>query len=66
MALTRKRKAEIDGMTYVELLKTQRWSAPNDRWVSGATGRYLEAAINRKRKEIGEAEHRKISKKVGL
>ncbi len=40
MELTPENKTHIDGLSYEELLRHNRYAPPGDPWFSGATGTY--------------------------
>ena len=60
-----KRKAWIDNASYEDLLQKWRNAPSGDPFFLGKTGDYYKQVIARKRKEIGEAEHTRISKDIG-
>lgn len=66
MDLTESRKAEIDGMSYVELLRKWRFSQIGDPWFHGETGEYISRRMSKLKNAPGGNEmHVKASKMIG-
>lgn len=64
MKLTPKRKAAIDGMSYLQLLERWRFASIGDPWFQGETGEYWGKRMSELRKQ-DEAAHVAASKTLG-
>jgi hypothetical protein len=58
-------KKWIDEANYESLLRRWRFAEPGSPWFQGETGNYFAQVFNRKRQEVGDAEHVRASKSVG-
>lgn len=65
MELTQEVKNRIDGMTYQEMLSKWRFAPSGDSIFQGDSGKYFSEVMNRKREEVGPAEHTAASKAIG-
>lgn len=59
------RKKWIDNASYEELLTKWRFAPAGSPWFQGEIGIYFDEVIRKRRKEVGEAEHVRISKAIG-
>lgn len=55
----------IDNASYEELLHKWRFAPISDPFFMGEIGKYYDKVMRRKREEIGDDEHTRISKKIG-
>jgi hypothetical protein len=63
MKLTEERRAHIDSLTYIQLLRKWRFSPSGDEWFQGETGRYW---ATRMKELVAEGvNHTQASKIVG-
>jgi len=63
MNLNKERKAYIDSLTYLELLRKWRFSPSGDEWFQGETGTYW---ANRMKELVAQGvDHTKASKIIG-
>ena len=58
-------KKWIDSASYEELLRKWRFAPAGSPWFQGEIGIYFDEVIRKKRKEIGDEEHTRISKAIG-
>jgi len=58
-------KEWIDNASYEELLRMWRFAPPGDPFFVGEMGEYYSMKIAERRKEVGEEEHTRVSKKIG-
>jgi len=63
--MNRKEKAEINGMTYEELLRRSRFAKIGDRMFHHERGRYFKQRMQESRRRVGEEEHQRVSKLIG-
>lgn len=59
-------KAWIDNASYEELFRKWRLAPSGSLFFQGEMGNYYEVVMAKKRKEVGDEEHARISKAVGL
>ena len=59
-------KHKIDCMSYYQLLKTWRFVSCENSMFEGETGRYYARVMAKRRCEIGEPEHVRVSKLLGF
>lgn len=59
-------KQWIDNATYKQLLSRWRFAPDGDPIFYGEIGKYYAEAMNKKRDEVGNEEHVRTSKDVGL
>ena len=55
----------IDNATYEELFRRWRFSQIGDCIFQGEIGTYYAKVLQKKRNEVGDKEHTRISKKIG-
>jgi len=58
-------KEWIDNVSYEELLRVWRFTPPGNPLFEGEMGEYYSRKIAERRKEVGEEEHTRVSKKIG-
>lgn len=58
-------KAMVDGASYEELLRKNRFAPSGDPLFQGEMGEYTIASMNRKKAELSDGEVVAISKRVG-
>ena len=58
-------KEWIDSATYEDMLKRNRFSKSDDKIFHGDSGQYFINVMREKKKEIGDCEAVRISKKIG-
>lgn len=58
-------KEWIDNASYEELLRKWRFVPPGSPFFQGEVGNYFAEAMNKKRIEVGDAEHVRASKSIG-
>jgi hypothetical protein len=58
-------KKKINGMSYEQLLRHNRFAPPGDPMFVGEVGEYAMKVMLEKRKIIGDAEHTATSKLIG-
>lgn len=58
-------KEWIDDASYEELLRRWRFAPSGDPFFEGEMGEYYSRKIAERRKEVGEEEHTRVSKKIG-
>lgn len=58
-------KKIIDKMSYVDMLHLWRFAPADHPYFQGKVGIYFERIMKKKRKEIGNTEHARISKIIG-
>lgn len=63
--MTKAQQDWIDNASYEELLRRWRFAPSGDPYFQGDTGQYYQAAMARRRAEVGSAEHVLASKTVG-
>ena len=63
--MTEAEKKQIDEMDYESMLRMWRTAPAGDPMFQGETGRYFREAMDKKRLEIGNAEHVRASKNIG-
>jgi hypothetical protein len=63
--MTEKDKIWIDTASYLDLFRRWRFAPAGDPILRGATGAYYAAVMAQRRKEVGDAEHTRISKLIG-
>ena len=63
--MTEDDKKYIDEMTYHLMLRHNRFDSLGSNLFIGETGKYFFESMIKKRKEIGDAEHVRISKEIG-
>lgn len=56
---------QIDAMTYEQLFTTWRFSKSGHPLFQGDVGEHYKKVFFEKRKQVGDAEHTRISKKIG-
>ena len=61
MNLTEEKKAQIDALSYEQLLRRWRFSAAGDPWFQGETGEYWPKRLE----ELRGEDHAEISEKIG-
>ena len=55
----------IDNASYEELLRKWRFAPAGDPFFQGDIGKYYEKVLAGRKKEVGGAEHSRLSKKIG-
>jgi len=63
--MTPEQKEWIDNATYEELLREWRFAPAGAAFFQGEAGDYFFKVIAEKKKEAGEEEHTRVSKKIG-
>lgn len=58
-------KKLIDQMPYAEMFYKWRFSPSGDPMFEGETGEYFTMVMKEKKKQVGDAEHSRISKQLG-
>ena len=58
-------KDEIDVMSYETMLRLNRFEPLGAELFMGEYGKYFSDSMIKKRKEVGDAEHTRISKEIG-
>jgi hypothetical protein len=63
--MDKKIKEWIDSASYEELLRKWRFALAGDKYFFGEAIVYYQQAMRQRKVEVGEAEHGRISKKLG-
>jgi len=58
-------KEWIDNASYEDLFRKWRFAPSGDPFLQGEIGEYYKHVINRRREEVSNDEHVRISKKIG-
>ena len=63
--MTDAKKAEIDGMSYEDMMRRNRFAPAGDPLFVGECGDYFLKVMSKKREEVGPTAHTAASKRIG-